>query len=814
MTMNSTISSKNSADRKGYMNKYLKTLELDKILQMLAEHASNAETRRMALALRPDNDLERVRYECLKTSQALELSVQYGTPPFSDFKDVTSAAARAASGAVISLRDLMDIAVMLRQIKALADWYSHCENVETELSYLFSRLQPNDWLLEKLERSIISETEISDAASPELAAIRRKINKAGMQLRETLDKMVKNKTTQQYLQESSVTIRDGRFVLPVKSEYRGQVSGLIHDTSATGQTIFIEPMAIVEANNDIRILEGKEQEEIERIIRQLCRDCGDYSEILKENYKVCTELNLYFAKSNLAARLKCSLPGITDDGVIFLKKARHPLLDRNKAVPIDLSLGEDYQTLIITGPNTGGKTVALKTAGLLSAMVMCGLLIPVADGSRISLFDHILADIGDSQSIEQNLSTFSSHTNKVIEILGTADESSLVLLDELGSGTDPVEGAALAVAIIRRLMSSGAKVMVTTHYQELKVFAIDSPDVENASCEFDIDTLRPTYRLIVGSPGKSNAFAISESLGMPKDIIDDAKSSVSEANSRLEDVIGKLEAARLELEHQKDDISRLKAQTKEHEETIRKEREQLEAAKADEMEKARLRAMTIIEQTKAESNELLDELEKLRKEKDKKDFSSNVSGMKSRTKQSFNKMYDTANPVDGRDPNEGYVLPRKLKRGDTVYVVDLQRKGIVSGEPDGSDFVFVQMGVMKTKMNISRLRLEEPPKVTVGNKPAKKNRNMNKVGVKAERRGRMELDIRGCACNDGVYQLDSFIDQAVMSNISTVTIIHGKGTGLLRSAVHKRLKSHPSVKSFRLGVFGEGEDGVTVAELK
>ena len=796
------------------MDKHLKTLELDKILEMLAGLTSNEETRRMALDIRPDNDLERVRYECLKTSQALELSVQFGTPPFSNFKDVTGTAARAKSGAVISLRDLMDIAAMLRQIKGLSDWYSHCENIETELSYLFSRLQPNDWLLEKLERSIISDNEIADAASPELAAIRRKINRAGMQLRETLDKMVRNKTTQQYLQENSVTIRDGRFVLPVKSEYRGQVSGLIHDTSATGQTIFIEPMAIVEANNDIRILEGKEQEEIERIIRELCRDCGDYADILAENYKVCTELNLYFAKSNLAARLRCSLPEITDDGRMYLKKARHPLINRDKAVPIDLSLGEKYQTLIITGPNTGGKTVALKTAGLLSAMTMCGLLIPVADGSRISVYDHILADIGDSQSIEQNLSTFSSHTNKVIEILSIADERSLVLLDELGSGTDPVEGAALAVSIIRRLMENGAKIMVTTHYQELKVFAIDSDNVENASCEFDIETLRPTYRLIVGSPGKSNAFAISESLGMPSDIIEDAKSRVSEANTRLEEVIGKLESARMDLERQKEEISRLRAAAADHEETLRKEREELESSKAEELEKARLRAMTIIEQTKAESNELLDELEKLRKEKDKKDFSSNVSGMKSRTKQSFNKMYDTANPVDKRDPNADYVLPRKLKRGDTVYVVDLQRKGIVSGEPDGSDFVYVQMGVMKTKMNISRLRLEEPEKVTIGGKSAKPGRRMNKIGVKAERRGKMELDIRGCACDDGVYQLDSFIDQAVMSNISTITIIHGKGTGLLRQAVHKRLKSHPSVKNFRLGLFGEGEDGVTIAELK
>ena len=799
------------------MNKYLKTLELDKILEMLAELASNDETRHMALAVRPDTDLERVRYENTKTNQALALSIQFGLPPFHSFKDISTSAKRAKSGAVISLRDLMDIAAMLRQIKSLFDWYRSCENVETELSYLFSQLAPNDWLLEKLERSIISENEIADAASPELAAIRRKINKAGMQLRETLDKMVRNKTTQQYLQESNVTIRDGRFVLPVKSEYRGQVSGLVHDTSATGQTIFIEPMAVVEANNDIRILQGKEQEEIERIIRELCRECGDYADVLCENYKVCAELNLYFAKSELAAKMHASMPVITDDGIINLKNARHPRLDRKKAVPIDLSLGEDYQALIITGPNTGGKTVALKTAGLLAAMTMCGLLIPVSDGSRISVFENILVDIGDSQSIEQNLSTFSSHTNKVIEILSIADERSLVLLDELGSGTDPVEGAALAVSIIKRLIFNGARLMVTTHYQELKVFAIDTPNVENASCEFNIETLKPTYRLIVGSPGKSNAFAISESLGMPADIIAEAKSLVSDANTRLEDVIGKLEASRIELEHEREQAKKLRREAAEHESKIRADKEELEKNKADLMEKARLQAMTIIEQTKAESNELIDELEKLRKEKDKKDFSANVSGMKSRSKQSFNKMYETANPVTGGDPNEGYVLPRKLKRGDTVYVVDLGRKGIVSGDPDGSDFVFVQMGVMKTKMNISRLRLEEPPKVSVGSKPVQKQRGgkVGRVGViKAERRGKMELDIRGCACDDGIYQLDQFIDQAVMSNISMISIIHGKGTGLLRAAVHKRLKNHPSVKSFRLGVYGEGEDGVTIAELK
>lgn len=795
------------------MNKYFKTLELDKILAMLSGLCSNEDSKKAALVIEPETDLERVKYEVLKTSQALSLSIQFGTPPFTNFKDICGISARAASGAVISLRDLLDIAAMLRQIKSLYDWYSHCDGIETELSYLFSRLMPNDYLLEKLERSILSEDEIADAASSELAAIRRKIARAGMRLRESLDKMMKNQDIRNCLQESNVTIRDGRFVLPVKAEHRGKISGLIHDTSATGQTIFIEPMAIVEANNDIRLLESKEQEEIDRIIRELCRECGEYSEVLCENYKVCTELNLYFAKASLAAKMNCTQPEISDDGFIELKKARHPLIDKNKVVPINITLGGNYRTLIITGPNTGGKTVALKTVGLFSAMTMCGLLIPAADGSHISVFDKILVDIGDSQSIEQNLSTFSSHTNKVIEILRESDSRSLILLDELGSGTDPVEGAALAVAIIKKLMVSGADLMVTTHYQELKVFAIDSQNVENASCEFDIETMKPTYRLVIGSPGKSNAFAISESLGMPADVISDAKSMVDESNTRLEDVIGKLENARTELEKQREDINRLKLEAEENALKIRTEREAIEKSKAEELEKARQRAMTIIESTKAESNELLDELEKLRKEKDKKDFSVNVSGMKSKTRQSFNKMYDTANPVDKRDPNDGYVLPRKLKRGDTVYIPELGRKGIISGDPDGGEFVFVQMGVMKTKMSISKLRLEESEKI-VYNSGKMKAPKIGRVGVKAERRGKMELDIRGCACDDGIYQLDAFIDNAVMSNISTVTIIHGKGTGLLRSAVHRRLKSHPSVKSFRLGVFGEGEDGVTIAELK
>ncbi len=465
--------------------------------------------------------------------------------------------------------------------------------------------------------------------------------------------------------------------------------------------------------------------------------------------------------------------------------------------------------LIITGPNTGGKTVALKTAGLLTLMTMCGLLIPVSDGSKVSIFNNILADIGDNQSIEHNLSTFSSHTNKVIEIIDLADENSLILLDELGSGTDPVEGAALAIAIIEKLKSKNAKLMVTTHYQELKMYAVESQDVENASFEFNIETLQPTYRLIIGSPGKSNAFAISSSLGMPKDVIEYAQSIVSVENKRFENVIEQLENSRIELEKQNEEISKLKVEHIQKVEELRKELDDLKYKKEKELERARITAMSIIEDTKAKSNEIIDELDKLRKEKDKDNFSQMVSGAKSRSKNVFNKMYDIANPVEEKI-NINYKLPRPLKKGDSVLITDIDKKGVVTSISDG-DTVLVQVGVIRTKVDINKLRLLENEKVTFKNKPISPTMN---VKSKVDRSAMLELDIRGCSSDEGIHQLESFIDNAVMSNIGTVTIIHGKGTGVLRSAIQKRLKEMPSVKSFRYGVYGEGEDGVTIVELK
>ena len=788
------------------MNNYYKSLELHKILEMLSDEASNSHTKEMALELSPCTDLEKVKKEMKKTEDAFELSVKYGTPGFTAFKDIRGSLRRASSGASLSLRELIDIGQMLYQVRIISDWYKSVEEKDTTLCELFSSLSPNNFLEDKIKNSILSEDEISDMASHELADIRRKIAQAGVKIRESLDKLVRNSEVQKSLQENIVTIRDGRYVLPVKAEHKGSVPGLVHATSATGSTYFIEPMSVVEANNDIKILKSREKEEIERIIAELSGDCSYCAESLSADYETCAELNLYFAKANLGAKMRGCIPAISDDGITDLKKARHPLIAADKVVPVDIKLGEDYQALIVTGPNTGGKTVILKTTGLLTAMAMCGLMIPASDGSRVSVFEHILVNIGDQQSIEQSLSTFSSHMSSVVQILEAADDRSLILLDELGSGTDPVEGAALAVSIIEDMIAKGAKLLVTTHYQELKLFAIETKGIENASCEFDTATMQPTYRLIIGSPGKSNAFSISSKLGVPQGIIDRAKSLVSSENQRFEEVVANLEKARIDLENQNKELMKLKNEQAEKTAQLEKELDELNEKKAGELEKARVQAMRIVESCRMQSDELLGQLEDMRKQQNKADLAS----AKSRQKSAMGKMYDTANPVQQRERKE-YKLPRPLKRGDKVLIFDIDKTGILASDPDSSGNVFVQAGIMKTKVNVSKLRLiENEPKVTVQNK------RVSKAGIqsKLQRKPSLELDIRGCAVDEGIHELDMFIDNAVLSGAGIITVIHGKGTGVLRAGIQKHLKSHPSVKSFRPGLFGEGEDGVTIIELK
>lgn len=796
------------------MNKYCKTLELHKVLNLLSNECSNEKSKQLALELKPNDDIYIVKREVEKTSQALELAIKFGTPIFNNIKDISGAVKRAESGSVLSLKELIEIRRVLYQIRELTHWHAQIES-ETPLDYLFDSLFPNKMLESKLEKAIIDENELADDASPELASIRRKISNSSVKIRETLDKMIKSSSTQKYLQESIVTMRDGRYVLPVKTEHKGNIQGLIHDTSATGSTLFIEPMAVVEANNDIRILKGRELDEIHRIISELSAECGEMKEQIISGFNAAVELNLYFAKANLAARMNACQPEINDKNIIVLHKARHPLIDAKKVVPIDFSVGENYSTLIITGPNTGGKTVVLKTVGLLTLMTMCGLLIPASDGCRISIFKNILVDIGDQQSIEQSLSTFSSHMNGVIDILDRADSHSLVLLDELGSGTDPIEGAALALSIIEKLKSLGATVVTTTHYQELKMYAIDTDNVENASCEFDVETLQPTYKLIIGTPGKSNAFAISKKLGIPQDVINYAQSLISEDNKKFENILDSLEKTRQQLNENNVLAEKYRKENELLRDELQAERKRLNEEKEFELEKARRESAEIVNRVTRESQALIDELDLIRKQKDKDNFSQMAINARHKQKSAINKLYLEANPVSDNS-NNGYELPRPLRKGDHVIVSDTGRKGIVVTPPDGKGNCFVQVGIMKTKIDVAKLRLVEKQEVKKQTKNQVKGTGISTKGVESRmtRRAQSELDIRGYASDDGIYEVDNFLDDAVMSGLSVVTIIHGKGTGVLKNAVRNHLKHHPHVKSSRKGVYGEGEDGVTVIELK
>lgn len=797
------------------MNKYFKTLELHKILELLEAEASNEKTVNMIKDIEPVSDLDTVKKEMQKTIDAFDLSVKNGTPGFNRFKDVTGSLKRAKSGASLTLRELLDISVLLRQIDMLSDWYSECGDVTSSLDVFFQSLRPNTALEKRITESILSEDELADTASPELGDIRRKISRAGLKIRDDLDRMIKSADVQKSLQENIITMRDGRFVLPVRAESKGNIPGIVHASSASGSTLFIEPASVVEANNDIRILKDREKQEIERIIADMSMECGLYAEALTEDYNTCAEINLYFAKANLAAKMKASAPEISDDGRLILKKARHPLIPADKVVPVDFHLGCDFDTLIITGPNTGGKTVLLKTAGLLTAMVMCGLMIPASDGSHISVFENVLADIGDMQSIENELSTFSSHIGNVVEICRRANSRSLIVLDELGSGTDPVEGAALAAAVINDLRSRGARLMVTTHYQELKLYAIETDGAENASCEFDINTFQPTYRLALGSPGKSNAFYISSRLGLSDSIINNAKELVSDENMHFEEVISQLERSRIEYDTLNDELRTLKSTHEALKAELEAEKKRFEDSKDSAYERARIEAMRIVENCRAESDKLLAELNAIKKEKNKADLERLTANAKSMSRSVIDKMYMEANPVRNSG-NDGYKLPRPLKRGDNVFIVSMNKNGILAGDPDAGGNVYVQAGIMKTKTNISNLRLIE--KNAAPQSSPRKRRVPGKTSPslqsRSQRRPSLELDIRGMNVDEGILETDAFIDNAVMTHAGIVTIIHGKGTGVLREGIQRHLKQNSSVKSFRNGVFGEGEEGVTIVELK
>lgn len=790
------------------MNRDYKALELDKILEMLADETSCEDSAQRALILEPSNNLETASRRMEDTAAAFMLTARFGSPTISGVKNPSNALQLARTGSSLSMRELLDIAETLRVIRSLQQWRDHCIEVETCLDDRFNALSPNKYLEDKITSAIISEEEIADNASPELNNIRRKMRAISSRIREKLDKMIRSPEYQKLLQDPIVTIRSGRFVVPVKTEHRGQVPGLVHDTSSSGATVFVEPMAVVEANNEIRVLLSREKVEIERILLELSIEAGSFAETIIESYNMVVELDFIFAKARLAYKMKACKPIIADNGHILLRRARHPLLDAKAAVPIDVELGGGYDTLVITGPNTGGKTVTLKTIGLLTLMAMCGLMVPAGEGSILSCFGAIFVDIGDEQSIEQSLSTFSAHMTNIIRILNKAGSSSLVLMDELGAGTDPVEGAALAIAILERLRLQGARIAATTHYAELKAFAINTPGVENGSCEFDVNTLRPTYRLLTGVPGRSNAFAISERLGMDEALVARAKELISDDNQRLEDVVERLERQRQTLEIELEKARSISEAACMSEQKAKQRLAELEQIRESEKEKAKAEARRIVEKTRAEAEAIISELDALRKEMNAANFSAQVGEAKSRLRSRLKAAEDAADPVE-KFNNSNYKLPRPLVSGDDVVIVDINKNGVVIAPPDSNGYVQVQAGIIKTRVKVDNLRLIE----TKANKLKPQMSGVTSVRKRAIRKVRTEIDLRGKLTDDGVLELDRFIDEALMSGINQITVIHGKGTGAMRAAVRSHLSGHPSVKSFRPGVYGEGEDGVTVVEI-
>ncbi|MBQ2904744.1 MAG: endonuclease MutS2 [Clostridia bacterium] len=793
-------------------DKHAKSIEFDKVLERLAEFTSCDDARYNALHLKPESNLDLARALLSQTVDAHMLLARFGGPSFGGLKNVNNALSRANAGSVLNTRELLDIGGVLRVIRTLSQWRASNAGVQSVLDPLFNALSPNKFLESAIFNAIISEEEISDNASPTLADIRRKIRRQEAKVREQLDKFSRSQAHSKFLQENIITQRNGRYVVPVKSEHRNEVAGLVHDTSASGATVFIEPMAVVEANNEIRVLQTKEREEIERILAELSASAGDFAQSIKNSYECALELNLIFAKAQYAYKLKAAPPILNDKGIINLRAARHPLIDPKKVVPVDIMLGKDFDTLVITGPNTGGKTVSIKTLGLLSMMAMCGLMIPAGDRSEISVFNKILSDIGDEQSIEQSLSTFSAHMTTIIDIFNEADESSLILIDELGAGTDPVEGAALAIAILEALHFKGAKIAATTHYAELKAYALETPGVENGCCEFDVATLRPTYRLLIGVPGKSNALAISEKLGLDMSVINRAAELVSSENKAFENVVDRLEETRRRMEDEYDRAKQLSDKADKEKADAEKLREEINQLREKELEKARGQAMRVVENAKREAYALMQELDKLKKEQQKtKDAAELARRAKSLVRKGIESIDSAADPIIGIDDDDkDYVLPRPLVAGDTVIIRDIAKTAKVLSPADKNGNVEVQAGSIKTRVKLSNLRLCENAPKKKETKSTARLQGESRLNLTASTR----LDLRGMTVDDCLIELDRFIDMGLRTGLNEFTIVHGKGTGALRTAVTRYLKASPYVKSSRLGLYGEGEDGVTIVILK
>ena len=784
--------------------KSMQTLELPRVLDMLADQAVTEEGKDKARRLRPETDPVEVTALLAETTAAVEKMVLGGSPAFAGVRPVAGSLQRANMGGSLNTRELLDIAKVLAAARSAKEYGEGDAEKKTPIDVLFHSLRPNRFLEDKITGSIVGDGELADSASPELASIRRHMRATESKVRDILQRIISSSQAK-YLQESIITQRSGRYVVPVKSEFKNEIPGLVHDLSGSGSTFFIEPMGVVKANNELRELQAKEEKEIDRILAELSAEAASFREDINLDYELLIRLDVIFARAKLSNKMHAMAPGLSTKG-LDLRRARHPLLPPKTAVANDLSLGETFDTLVITGPNTGGKTVTLKTIGLLTLMAQCGLHIPAGDGSVIKVCKRVLADIGDEQSIAQSLSTFSSHMSNIVGILEETDDETLILLDELGGGTDPVEGAALASAIIDHARSLGAMVAATTHYAELKVYAMTTPGVENASCEFDVETLAPTYRLLVGIPGKSNAFAIARRLGISEAIIQDAAARVDAENVRFEDVLTKLDHQRQEMEKEQRQAAQLRREMEEASAKAQAYRDQLQKEKEKAEASAKAQARAILDDARRTADQVFQELGDMRKKAQKEQNWQKVNDQRAGLRHKLNEAEDKlgARPQAAVPP-----MLRPAKKGDTVTILKTgTQAAVLSVNKDG--VLQLQAGILRITAKQDEVRVVEGE--TQSQKAAKQyirrtEHKLRSLGAKAE------VDLRGMTTDEAELTLAQFLDRAMVSNLTQVTVIHGKGTGAVRKAVHAYLKRCKGVASFRLGRYGEGEDGVTIVEL-
>lgn len=788
---------------------YLKTLELEKILAQATRFAVCEEARTRLLEGEALETVEEVRFALSQTDAINSLLLKNGNPRFGGVHGTDKIVRRAVKGGILSMAELLEVASALRNFQNLVSWYHLTEHDMLPVDDLFYALTPQPALEKSISSSILSPDEMADSASNTLFEIRRKIRAMENSIRDKLDNIIKNSTTNKFLQDAVVSLRNGRFVVPVKAEYRGEVGGVIHDVSSTGSTVFVEPTAVVEANAKIMQLRSQEKAEIERILASFTEQVANIEPLFNFSYQAMLDIDVLLAKAHLALEQKAYMPQVADGIWFDLKKARHPLIDKDKVVPIDVALGKDYDTLVITGPNTGGKTVTLKTAGLLCAMAQHGFLIPAHEQSTVCVFSEYLVDIGDEQSIEQSLSTFSGHMKKITSILDNAYKNTLVLLDELGAGTDPAEGAALAVSIIEQLRSQGALIMGTTHYAEMKVFALETPGVMNASCEFDVESLRPTYKLSVGVPGKSNAFLISEKLGLPARIIQRAQTHLTNDDKRLDSVLAQLDDLKLQLKASQEEVEKARNEAEQKLESARKKYDALVQQGETELEAARLKAHQMTQQVQDAAYALTDELRKLQKD-EKTSAAQRAARAREIARKETEALYGKTDVV--HNVVKEFVPLKQVKIGQEVVIADIEQTATVVSMPDRNGLVEVRAGILKTKVPLSNLKAPDKLKKPAQNKPKQQPRSATVQRV--QRKASMEINLLGLTVDEALMETDQFIDQAVLNGQTMVYLIHGKGTGALRKAIHAHLRGHRNVKSYRLGQYGEGESGVTVVELK